>query len=102
MMITRLRGSCRRREATSSRHALSTLLRRARFRGKPPEVHVMASARATAGARRRTLQVVVAEPPRPSETRRVIVADEPGVMPVLSKVTDAPLPTMRPALVLHS
>src|SRR6266852_880872 len=100
-MITRLRGSCRRREATSSRHALSTLFRRARLRGKPPEVQVIASA-LTSGARVRTLQVDCAEPPRPSETRTVMVAEEPGAMPVLSKVTDAPVPTMRPAVVLHS
>ncbi len=43
MITTRPRGSCLRREATSSRHALSTLLRRALFAGNPPDVQVIAS-----------------------------------------------------------
>src|SRR5262245_25550920 len=100
-MTTRLRGSCFRRVATSSRQALSTLLRRSRFLGNPPEVQVMASA-FTSGALMLRLQVADAEPPRPSETRTVIVEDEPGAMPAVSQVTAGPVPTMRPAVAFHS
>src|SRR5947207_5423727 len=101
MTITRARGSVRSREATSSRHALSTLFRRARFRGKPPEVQVTASGLATAMAFMRTGQSDEAVPPRPSETRTVTVADAGGVIPVLSKVAAAPVPVQRPAEALH-
>src|SRR6185503_15365505 len=69
--ITRLRGSALRREATSSRQALSTLFRRARLRGKPPDVQVTAStAFLISGA---VEQLDSAVPPRPSETRTVQV-----------------------------
>ena len=96
--ITRLRGSPCRRVATSSRQALSTLLRRARLRGKPPEMQVVTSA---TRAPMRTEQLDSAVPPRPSETRTVTVMVAGGVTPVVSSVASAPVPEMRPALVVQ-
>src|SRR5262245_20317314 len=98
--MIRLRGSWRRREATSSRQALSTLFRRARLRGKPLEGQVMGLGACGVGAERRTEQVDSAVPPRPSDTRTVTVI-ELAVTPVVSRVTFAPSPVMRPALGVH-
>jgi len=74
----------RSREATSSRHALSTLFSRARFLGKPPEMQVTVSTTGFSGPPMRTVQVDSAVPPRPSETRTVMVTVAGGVTPVLS------------------
>src|SRR5262245_47195586 len=101
-MMTRLRGSCLRREATSSRQALSTLFRRDRFRGNPPDTQTTASGFGASTFPMLTGQVDCADPPRPSDTLTVMVAEAGGVMPVLSKVTEEPVPTTLPAVVLHS
>src|SRR5688572_27969271 len=101
MMTTVLRGSWRRRLATSSRQALSTLFRRSRFGGKPPAVQVEVVAGA-AGPGTLTGQLAEPMPLRPSDTRTVMFEDEPADMPALLKVTAGPLPDTLPADALHS
>src|SRR5438552_9917439 len=101
MTITCAPGSALSRWAMSSRHALSTLLRRDRFRGNPPARQEIASA-GRVGSRRPTAQSDDVVWPWPSETRTVIVAVAGGVVPAESKVAVDPLPVTRPAVVLHS
>src|SRR5262252_6682890 len=98
--MTRLRGSALSREATSSRQALSTLLRRARLRGKPPEVQVTASGFCSFCSTR-IVQVDCAVPPRPSEAVTVTVTGVPEATPELSKLASEPLPVTRPALAVQ-
>src|SRR5258708_805764 len=100
MITTRARGSDFSREATSSRHALSTLFRRSRFAGNDPAVQVTAGG--AFGFSTLNVHFDSAVPPRPSETRTVTVADEPGSTPVESQVALAPVPDTLPALADHS
>src|SRR5262249_7854619 len=97
-ITTRLRGSCASLLATSSRQALSTLLRRARLRGDPPDVQVTASGFGFSGHFTRTLSLADAVPPRPSETCTVTVMVVPQGTPAVSSVASAPVPVTRPAL----
>src|SRR6202795_4276472 len=101
MTITCDRGSALSRSAMSSRHALSTLLRRDRSRGTPPARQEIASA-GFAGTRRATSLLHDAVWLWPSETRTVMVAVAGGVAPVKSSVALAPVPDTRPAVVLQS
>src|SRR5262245_54134779 len=99
-MMMRLPGSERRREATSSRQALSTLLRRARLRGKPPDRQVNGSG-FLAGSLTTTVHTDVAVPPRPSEAVTVTFTLVPEATPVESNVASAPEPVTRPALAVQ-
>src|SRR5258705_5811 len=80
MTITRARGSALSRCATSSRHALSTLLIRDRLRGKPPATQDTASAFRT-GSTSRTDQPEASVLPCLSVTRTGDAAVAGGLAP---------------------
>src|SRR5690242_19371230 len=101
MTTTCARGSALSRCAMSSRHALSTLVRRDRFLGNPPARHEIDSA-GRVGSRRRTDWVHDVVWPWPSETRTVMTVVAGGVAPVKSNVAVAPVPDTRPAVALQS
>src|SRR5688572_27263941 len=101
MTVTDARGSALSRCATSSRHALSTLVRRDRLRGNPPARQETASAGLCASMRR-TEQSDEVVFPRPSETRTVTDAVDGAVTPVKSRVALEVVPVTRPAVVLHA
>src|SRR5258706_10914638 len=101
MTITRARGSELSRCATSSRQALSTLLKRERLRGNPAAMQETASA-GRAGSSKRTEQSDDAVLLWSSVTRTVMLAVAGGVVPVKSNVAFAPEPVTRPVEALHA